>query len=447
MRQTVTGERQAGSRRGLRAFFQLEEHGTTVGRELAAGLATFLTMAYIVVVNPSVLSQAGVPFEGALFATCVAAATSTLIMGLVANYPFALAPGMGLNAYFAYSVVGALHVPWQTALGAVFLSGVIFMLLTAGRIRALIVDAIPDPVKHATAAGIGLFIAFIGLRNGGLVVADEATLVRLGEIGSKGPLLVLGGLLLSGALMARGRRSAILVGIAAVTIAAMLLGLDPLPRDIFALPDPRGTVLQLDIRGALALGLLDIVFVFLFVDMFDTVGSLLGLAQQGGFLREDGSLPRVNRALAADAGGTMIGALLGTSTVTTYIESAAGIGAGGRTGLTAVTVAVLFLAVSFFAPLAAAVPGIATAPALILVGVLMTQAITLVKWHDTTEALPAFVTAITMPLTFSIANGIALGFITYAGIKLLAGRAKEVGWLVWLLAALFLVRFVYLGAG
>ena len=447
MRQTVHGEWHADSRSGLRAFFQLEAHGTTVGRELAAGLATFLTMAYIVVVNPSVLSQAGVPFEGALFATCVAAAVSTLIMGLVANYPFALAPGMGLNAYFAYSVVGALHVPWQTALGAVFLSGVIFMLLTAGRIRALIVDAIPDPVKHATAAGIGLFIAFIGLRNGGLVVADETTFVRLGEIGSKGPLLVLGGLLLSGALMARGRRSAILVGIAAVTIAAMLLGLDPLPKDIFALPDPRGTVLQLDIRGALALGLLDIVFVFLFVDMFDTVGSLLGLAQQGGFLREDGSLPRVNRALAADAGGTMIGALLGTSTVTTYIESAAGIGAGGRTGLTAVTVAVLFLAVSFFAPLAAAVPGIATAPALILVGVLMTQAMTLVRWQDTTEALPAFVTAITMPLTFSIANGIALGFLTYAGIKLLAGRAKEVGWLVWLLAALFLVRFVYLGAG
>ena len=433
--------------RGWRGFFGLEAHGTSVSQEVMAGIATFLTMAYIVVVNPSVLSSAGVPFEGALFATCAAAATATLIMGLVANYPFALAPGMGLNAYFAYSVVGALHVPWQTALGAVFLSGVIFMLLTAGRIRALIVDAIPDPVKHATAAGIGLFIAFIGLRNGGLVVADPTTIVRLGEIGSKGPLLVLGGLVLSGALMARGRRSAILVGIAAVTAAAMLLGLDPLPHDVFALPDPSGTLLQLDVRGAIGLGLLDIVFVFLFVDMFDTVGSLLGLAQQGGFLAADGSLPRVNRALAADAGGTMIGALFGTSTVTTYIESAAGIGAGGRTGLTAVTVAVLFVLASFFAPLAAAVPSIATAPALILVGVLMTQAITLVKWHDTTEALPAFVTAITMPLTFSIANGIALGFLTYAGIKLLAGRAREVGWLVWILAALFLVRFTYLGAG
>jgi AGZA family xanthine/uracil permease-like MFS transporter len=431
---------------GVGGFFQLEQHGTTVGRELSAGLATFLTMAYIVVVNPALLAEAGVPFEGALFATCIASAAATLIMGLVANYPFALAPGMGLNAYFAYSVVGALGVPWQTALGAVFLSGVIFILLTAGRIRALIVDAIPGPVKHATAAGIGLFIAFIGLRNGGLVVADPATFVRLGAIGAKGPLLVLGGLLLSGALMARGRRSAILVGIASVTVAAMLLGLDPLPRDVFALPDPRGTFLQLDIRGALGLGLLDIVFVFLFVDMFDTVGSLLGLAHQGGFLREDGSLPRVNRALAADAGGTMIGALLGTSTVTTYIESAAGIGAGGRTGLTAVTVAFLFILASFFAPLAAAVPGIATAPALILVGVLMTQAITLVKWHDTTEALPAFITAIAMPLTFSIANGIALGFLTYAGIKLLAGRAREVGWLVWLLAALFLARFFYLGS-
>ncbi|NJD11395.1 MAG: NCS2 family permease [Gemmatimonadetes bacterium] len=431
---------------GGRGFFQLEAHGTTASRETMAGLATCLTMAYIVVVNPSVLADAGVPFEGARFATCVGAAAATLIMGLVANYPFALAPGMGLNAYFAYSVVGALHVPWQTALGAVFLSGVIFMLLTAGRIRALIVDAIPAPVKHATAAGIGLFIAFIGLRNGGLVVADQATFVRLGEIGTTGPLLVLGGLLLSGALMARGRRSAILVGIAAVTAAAMLLGLDPLPKDGFALPDPGGTLFRLDVRGALGLGLLDIVFVFLFVDMFDTVGSLIGLAQQGGFLAPDGSLPRVNRALAADAGGTMIGALFGTSTVTTYIESAAGIGAGGRTGLTAVTVAVLFLLASFFAPLAAAVPSIATAPALILVGVLMTQAITLVKWQDTTEALPAFVTAIAMPLTFSIANGIALGFLTYAGIKLLAGRAREVGWLVWILAALFLVRFAYLGS-
>jgi AGZA family xanthine/uracil permease-like MFS transporter len=327
----------------------------------------------------------------------------------------------------------------------VFLSGVIFLLLTAGRIRKLIVEAIPEPVKHATSAGIGLFIAFIGLRNAGLVVADEATFVRLGQLATAGPLLVLGGLLLSGALMARGQRSAILVGIVAVSAVAMLLGLNPLPGGFFALPDPTGTFLQMDVRGALSLGLLDIVFVFLFVDMFDTVGSLLGLAEQGGFLRKDGTLPRVNRALAADASGTIIGAVLGTSTVTTYIESAAGIGAGGRTGLTAVTVGVLFLAVSFFAPLAAAVPGIATAPALILVGVLMTRAITRVRWDDLTDALPAFITAIAMPLTFSIATGIALGFLTYAGIKLLSGRARQVGWLVWVLAALFLLRFFYLG--
>ena len=430
-----------GPRGGL---FQLEAHGTTAGREIGAGIATFLTMAYIIVVNPSVLAEAGVPFQGALFATCVAAAAATLVMGLVANYPFALAPGMGLNAYFAYSVVGGLGVPWQTALGAVFLSGVIFLLLTAGRIRALIVDAIPDPVKHATGAGIGLFIAFIGLRNGGLVEADPATIVRLGQVHSTGALLVLGGLVLSGALMARGRRSAILVGIVAVTAAAMLLGLDPLPQHVFALPEPGSTLLKLDIRGALGLGLLDIVFVFLFVDMFDTVGSLLGLAEQGGYLKEDGTLPRVNRALFADAGGTVVGALLGTSTVTTYIESAAGIGAGGRTGLTAVTVAVLFLLASFFAPLASAVPGIATAPALILVGVLMTRAITRVNWDDLTDALPAFVTAIGMPLTFSIANGIALGFLTYAGVKLVAGRGRQVPWLVWVLAGLFLVRYWYL---
>ena len=426
-------------------MFQLAQHDTTPGREIAAGFATFLTMAYIVVVNPAILADAGVPLEGAVFATCVAAAVATLVMGVVANYPFALAPGMGLNAYFAYAVVGGLGVPWQTALGAVFLSGVIFLLLTAGRIRALIVESIPAPVKYATAAGIGLFIAFIGLRNGGLVVANEATLVAAGDVAQPAPLIVLCGLVITGAMLALGRHSAILVGIVVVAAAAMLLGLAPPPEAVFALPDPRGAVLQLDIRGALALGVLDIVFVFLFVDMFDTVGSLLGLAQQGGYLREDGSLPRVNRALLADASGTLAGALLGTSTVTTYVESAAGIGAGGRTGLTAVTVAALFLLASFFAPLAAAVPSIATAPALIVVGVLMTRAITHVAWDDMTEALPAFITAIAMPLTFSIANGIALGFLTYAGVKLLAGKAREVKWLVWVLAALFLLRFAYLG--
>ncbi len=426
-------------------MFDLAGHETTPGREIAAGFATFLTMAYVVVVNPAILADAGVPLEGAVFATCAAAALATLVMGLVANYPFALAPGMGLSAYFAYAVVGGMGVPWQTALGAVFVSGVIFLVLTIGRIRALIVAAIPDPVKYATAPGIGLFIAFIGLRNGGLVRADDATFVALGNLAEPEALLVLAGIIVTAALIARGRRSAILVGILAVSISAMALGLTEPPRAVFAVPDPRSTFLQLDIRGALALGLLDIVFVFLFVDMFDTIGSLLGLAQQGGYLRPDGTMPRVNRAMLADAGGTITGSLLGTSTVTTYIESAAGIAAGGRTGLTAVTVAVLFLLASLLAPLAAAVPVMATAPALVVVGVLMMRGITRVAWDDMTEALPAFVTAVAMPLTFSIANGIALGFLAHAGVKLLTGQAHDVKWLAWILSVLFLLRFLYLG--
>jgi AGZA family xanthine/uracil permease-like MFS transporter len=320
-------------------------------------------MAYIVVVNPAILADAGVPFEGALFATCAAAALATLTMGLIANYPFALAPGMGLNAYFAYSVVGTLGIPWQTALGAVFLSGILFVVLTVTRVRALVVDAIPAPMKSATAAGIGLFIAFLGLRNAGLVVANEATFVTLGQVASPATLLCIAGLIVTGALVARKVRGAILIGIIALAMAAILLGLAPLPERVIALPDARATFLALDIRGALGIGLLDIVFVFLFVDMFDTVGSVTGLAQQAGYTTPDGSIPRINRIFLADSTGTIAGALLGTSTVTTYIESAAGIGEGGRTGLVAVTVAALFLLVLFISPLAAAIPAIATAPA------------------------------------------------------------------------------------
>jgi adenine/guanine/hypoxanthine permease len=430
----------------LERWFQLRQHGTTAGIELEAGLATFLTMAYIVVVNPGILADAGVPFEGALFATCMAAAAATLLMGLLSNYPFALAPGMGLNAYFAYTVVGGMGVPWEVALGAVFLSGVIFIVLTVSRVRAVVVDAIPDSLKVATAAGIGLFIAFIGLRNAGIVVPDEATVVTLGRLGDAQVLLALGGLVLTAALMARGHHASIIIGIVGVTTIAIASGLAPAPVAVLAVPDPSGTFLQLDIGGALALGVLDIVFVFLFVDLFDTVGSFMGLARQGGFIDESGRVPRINRALLADSGGTVAGALLGTSTVTTYIESAAGIGAGGRTGLTAVVVAVLFAGAAFAAPLAAAIPAYATAPALIIVGALMMRAVRDVAWLDMTEALPAFVTMIAMPLTFSIANGLALGFMTYPLVKLLAGRGREVRPLVWLLAALFLLRFLYLGA-
>lgn len=427
-------------------LFGLRAHGSSVRTEVGAGFTTFLTLAYIVVVNPGILSSAGVPFEGALFATCAAAAFASVTMGLVANYPFALAPGMGVNAYFAYEVVGRMGVPWQTALGAVFLSGILFVALTVGRVRAVVVDAIPPSLKVATAGGIGLFIAFIGLRNAGIVVSHPATFVTLGAIASKGTLLSIAGLVVTAAFVARGTKSAIIIGIVSVTGAAMAMGLVETPAALVSVPDPTGTFLALDIRGALALGLLDIVFVFLFVDLFDSVGTFMALALEGGFLGPDGRLPRVNRALMADSTGSVVGSLLGTSTVTTYVESAAGIAEGGRTGLTAVVVGGLFLVAMFFSPVVGAIPAIATAPALIIVGATMIRAVTQVPFTDMTEAVPAFVTMVAMPLTFSIANGLALGFITYPLIKVLSGRGRDVSWLVYVLAALFLVRYLYLGA-
>jgi AGZA family xanthine/uracil permease-like MFS transporter len=428
----------------LESFFQLTENNTNIRTEIAAGVTTFLTMAYIIFVNPAILSEAGVPFAGALFATCLASAVGSLLMGLLANYPFALAPGMGLNAYFTYTVVKGLGHDWRVALGAVFLSGVAFLVLTLARIRTLIVDAIPLTLKTSVAAGIGLFIAFIGLKNAGLVVASPATLVTLGHITAKPVLLMLGSLLLTAALAARGYKSAIIIGILAVTAAAIVLGVAKPPSGLIQKPDWQSAFLQFDIRGALRVGLLDIVFVFLFVDMFDTIGSLMGLGQQAGYLTADGKLPRVNRALLTDAIATIAGALFGTSTVVTYIESATGVSEGGRTGLTAVTVALLFLLAMFFAPLVGAIPPMATAPALVLVGALMIRSVLSIRWDDLTEALPAFLTLIAMPLTFSIANGLALGFIFYALLKVLTGRAREASPLVYLLALLFVLRYVYL---
>jgi AGZA family xanthine/uracil permease-like MFS transporter len=428
----------------LESFFQLSAHHTNIRTEIAAGVTTFLTMAYIIFVNPAILSEAGVPFAGALFATCLAAAVGSLLMGLLANYPFALAPGMGLNAYFTYTVVKGLGHDWRVALGAVFLSGVVFLVLTLVRIRTLIVDAIPLTLKTSAAAGIGLFIAFIGLKNAGLVAASPATLVTLGQLSSKPVLLMLGGLLLTAALSARGYKSAIIIGILAVTGAAIALGIAKPPAGLLQKPDWQSAFLQLDIRGALRTGLLDIIFVFLFVDIFDSIGSLMGLGQQAGYLTADGKLPRANRALLTDAIATMAGALFGTSTVVPYIESATGVSEGGRTGLTAVVVAFLFLLAMFFAPVVGAIPPFATAPALVLVGALMIRSVLSIKWDDLTEALPAFLTLLAMPLTFSIANGLALGFIFYAGLKLLTGRGREASPLVYLLALLFAGRYVYL---
>ncbi len=430
----------------LERIFKLRENNTTIRIEIAAGLTTFLTMAYIIFVNPGILSEAGVPFSGALFATCISAAIGSLMMGLIANYPFALAPGMGLNAYFTYSVVKGMGYDWRLALGAVFISGVVFLILTMARIRAMIVDAIPMTIKTAVAAGIGLFIAFIGLKNAGVIISSPTTFVTLGHIVSTPVLLSLGGLLITCALMAWGYRSAIIIGIFVVTAAAILLGLSKLPESVVQWPDWRSTFLQLDVGGAIKLGLFDVIFVFLFVDLFDTIGSLMGLGRQAGYLGPDGKMPRVNRALFADAIATIAGSIFGTSTVVTYIESSTGISEGGRTGLTAVTVAILFILTAFFSPVAGAIPLIATAPALIIVGALMINAVTDIEWGDITEAIPAFLTILAMPLTFSIANGLALGFIFYPLLKVMTGRWREASPLVYVLAVLFVLRYIYLGS-
>ncbi len=424
-------------------YFRLTENNTTVRREMLGGLTTFLTMAYIVAVNPQILSQAGMPAEGVVFATCLSAAAATLVMGLYANYPIAMAPGMSLNAYFTYSVCLGMHVPWRTALGVVFFSGILFLVLTVTGVREQIVNGIPNCLKHSTAAGIGMFIAFVGLRNAKLVVASPATFVSLGSLSDREVQTACVGIAITLILMARKFHGAILIGIFATTLLGIVRGLGHLPTAIFSWPHPSSTWLQLDLRGALHLGLLEIVFAFLFVDLFDNVGTLVGVCEQGGFIR-DGKIPRVGRALLSDAVGTIFGSLTGTSTVTSYIESAAGVAAGARTGLSNVMVAALFLAAAFFAPLATAIPGYATAPALILVGVLMAESIGQVNWKNFTEALPAFVTMLATPLTFSIATGLSLGVISFTLVKVAAGRYREVSAVLWILTALFLLRYAYL---
>src|SRR6266704_143265 len=373
-------------------YFKLAENNTTVKQEILGGLTTFVTMAYIIVVNPQILAQAGMPADGVVFATCISAAAATLVMGLYANYPIALAPGMSLNAYFTYAVCLNMHVPWQTALAVVFFSGVAFLLLTVTRVREQIVNGMPDCLKHSTATGIGMFIAFVGLRNAKLVVANPATFVGVGSFADKEVQTACFGLILTLILMSRKFHGAILIGIFGTALLGILRGITNWPAAIFAMPHPSSTFLQLDFRGASHFGLLEILFAFLFVDLFDNVGTLVGVCEQGGFIK-NGRIPRVGRALLADGIGTMVGAALtGTSTVTSYIESAAGVAAGARTGLSNVVVALMFAVAVFFAPIAGAIPAFATAPALILVGALMTRSIAHIAWTDFTEAFPAFLT-------------------------------------------------------
>ena len=426
-------------------FFKVREKGSTVRTELLAGMTTFIAMAYILFVNPNILADAGIPKEAAIASTIWIAALASLAMGIFANYPVALAPGMGLNAFFAYYVCGVLGLHWTVALGAVFFSGVLFLILTVGGIRQAIINAVPRDLKYAISVGIGLFIAFIGLKGTGLIVENSATYVSLGHVTAPTTLLSLFGLLLTAALMARNVHGSILIGIFATTILAMILGMTPAPKGITdivstSLPHMGETFGQLDLAGAWHYGLVSIIFTFTVVELFDNMGTLIGLTTKAKMVRPDGHIENIDKALTTDAVGTMVSAMFGTSTVTSYIESAAGIAAGGRTGLTAVAAGVLFLAALLLTPLIGLVPAFATAPALILVVALLMSEVGKIDFSDFTNALPVFLTIIMMPLTSSIANGFAFGFISYTVMKLCAGQYKKVSWIMYLVSIAFLIN-------
>ncbi|MEI8298447.1 MAG: NCS2 family permease [Pseudomonadota bacterium] len=433
----------------LQRFFDLQGRGTSIRTEIIAGVTTFLTMAYIVVVNPTILGAAGMPIAAVAAATCLAAGFGCILMGLVANYPLAMAPGMGLNAYFTFTVVKGMGVPWETALGCVFISGVAFLLLTLVGVRQLIIAALPRWLFAAVGGGVGLFIAFIGLADAGIIVAKPGTMVGLGSLTTPGAAVSLFGIVLIAALQVRRVKGAMLLGILLTAALGWAVGLGHFTAASYSLADLAATAGKLDLRAALNLkggigmSLLEIVFVFLFVDLFDNVGTLVAVTRNAGLVAPDGSVPRLNRILIVDSVAMAVGAVAGTSPVTSYIESASGVAAGGRTGLTAVVVGVLFLITLFFAPLVQAIPAAATAPALILVGAMMLGALTEVDWSDPSAAIPAFVTVIMIPLSYSIANGLAFGITTYAVLKLVKGEARRSDWLVYVLAALFVVRFIY----
>ncbi|MDL2267524.1 NCS2 family permease [Desulfovibrio sp. OttesenSCG-928-G15] len=436
----------------LERLFKLQAKGTTVRTELVAGMTTFMAVSYILFVNPNILSEAGIPKDAAIAATVWAAILGSLLMGLWANFPVAVAPGMGLNAFFTYTVVLGMGLSWQTALGAVFISGIVFLVLTLGGIRQAIINAVPMNLKYAIVVGIGLFIAFVGLQGSGIVVGSPATLVQAGElggidfaIGKPAPLLTCIGLVLTVALMALKFESALLLGIVATTLMGMLCGASAVPGGIgdlvsASLPSLKETFLAMDLKSAFHYGIINIIFTFTVVELFDNMGTLIGLTRKAGLMDKDGHIENLDRALTSDAIGTMSSAMLGTSTVTSYVESAAGVAAGGRTGLTAVTVAGLFFLALFFAPLIGLVPAFATAPALIIVGGLMMMEVSHISFDDITDCIPAFLTIIMMPLTYSIANGFAFGFISYTLLKLCSGRIKEVNWVMVVISLVFMIN-------
>ena len=422
-------------------MFNPGEHDSTIRTELLAGLTTYMTMAYIVVVNPGIMAGAGIDHGAAFAATCIAAALGSAAMGLFANLPLALAPGMGLNAYFTFVVVKGMGVPWQTALGAVFLSGILFLLVSVFRVREWLINAIPFSLKLGIGAGIGLFLGLIGLHEMGVVVGNPATLVAMGPVDKPTTLLSCLGFIIIAGLAARGVTGSILIGILVTAAIGIPFNLTHLHGVVSLPPSLMPTLFKLDIAGALKLGVPVVVLTFFLVDVLDNAGTLIAVTHRAGLMRPDGTVPRLREALLADSGGAIMGALLGTSTTTSYIESAAGIQAGGRTGLTSVTVAVLFLATLFFAPIATAIPAYATAPALVFVACLMAAALQNLRWDDASDYVPAVVVAIGVPFTFSIATGIGLGFIANAAVKLIAGRWREITGAVWVIAALSALRF------
>jgi len=427
----------------LERYFEFQALGADWKTEVLAGFTTFMTMAYIVFVNPAILHETGMPLAAVTAATCLSAAVGSFLMGGLARYPIALAPGMGLNAYFTYAVVKGMGVPWQVALGAVFLSGVAFLLLTLLGVRQLILSAIPQELYAAVAAGVGLFIAFIGFRNSGIIVASPATTVTLGNLTEKSTALALFGLLLIAALLAWRVRAAMLIGILTTTLAALLTGVAKWTPQAYSLRDLAATAGRLDIAGTLRLGLAEIVFVFLFIDLFDNIGTLVAVGKKANLFDKVGKIPRINRILLSDAMATIVGAFTGTSTVVSYIESAAGVAAGGRTGVTAIVTGLLFVLALFIAPVVGVIPAAATAPALIIVGSMMVSVVAEIEWHDPEVAIPAFLTMMTIPLTFSIANGLAFGFTAYTLLKMALGKFREVNWFVYLLTGLFILRFIY----
>jgi AGZA family xanthine/uracil permease-like MFS transporter len=430
----------------LEKIFKLSAKHTTVRTEIIAGLTTFVAMAYILFVNPSILSNAGIPREAAVAATIWSAALCTLAMGLFANFPVAMAPGMGLNAFFAFYVCGTMGLPWQTALGAVFVSGIVFFLLTITKLRQLIIDSVPMSLKSAVVVGIGMFIAFVGLQSSGIIVANDATKVTMGHFSDPKVALSCLGIIIIAILLTLHVKAAMLIGILVTGIVGMIIGAAPAPqsyKDIISLdlPHMSDTFLQLDIMGAVHYGLISIIFTFTVVELFDNIGTLIGVTKAAGLMDKDGRIENIDRALMTDSIGTMVSAVMGTCTVTSYVESTAGVNAGGKTGLTAVTVGVCFILAFLFAPLFGLIPAFATAPALIIVGAMMMKNITGVNFGDYTDSIPAFLTIIMMPMSYSIANGFGFGFTSYCALKIFSGRIKEISPVMWIVTIIFLISF------